>query len=111
MLIFNITNEKLITCIWIFFSVPCSVITSHGECSHGENDILQPSTSTVVPPYIDLAQQDLRINPDETGSLGSVTVYEFVSVNMWPQTEQAAATVLQEQAVSIYITKACMFMT
>ncbi|XP_069686673.1 uncharacterized protein [Periplaneta americana] len=76
--------------------LPCSVITSHGECAPGSTDLLQSPTATL--PYLSLAATEnvhSKLKSDGSTALTDVTVYEIVSVNVWPPST-STATILQD---------------
>jgi hypothetical protein len=70
----------------ILVSVPCL-----GESAHGSVDTLQSSTA---------AQQydHCKLKPDDPSSVTDVTVYEIVSVNVWPSSTDTT-TILQDSVV------------
>lgn len=80
---FNNTHGNIIS---VLVPVPCS-----GGIASVPADMLQSDTP---------AQQydHCKLKPDDTSSLTDVTVYEIVSVNVWPSST-TTATILQNSVV------------
>lgn len=67
------------------------LVHSSGESAAGPADMIQPNTAAQL-------YDPCKLKPEDTSSLTDVTVYEIVSVNMWPPST-ATATLFQDSVV------------